>query len=830
MGTTETSASVFIARLNGTQEERIVAARSVKNAVVGNPTNKRLFLRLGVVPPLVAAAADVQSNPALVEQAIAALGSLGSFLPPDAVAHVTPVLLASLFSLDPRPVNAAIRALKMLVSSQNADMASLGKAVAEREVASRLVVLICGPDEGIAEASAVILAKTCTGPSEADVYERVGAVSALVGLLYRTSHERCVEACLNAMSALARQNGGIVETLAGRHNIVTLVQPFTRSTRRTLRLSVCRLLTIFHKADQLPSGLDGIVTTTLVGLVNTDDVNSQICTAYTLVELLLGSEDLQREATDANAVEKLTHVIKFPADSVDRMNTDGRNSRGFMNNGTNATPSITLPDEDRAALRAAAFTALAAVCSEYDEAREKVVKLQMLPVITDSLSGSYPDVVMGSVKCMHSLSRSVMIVRRDIVKENVGRVLLNLLSAENRELVRVASSALCNLVLEFSPVRIVVLEKGGTAILVDLLRSSDEELRKNALWVLKNLFFKADSETKSAVMAGVGYDNLQSLCSDRHPRVRELAMTVVRNLACSGSAEAQSKQLDALFAATGDRLISLLSEVLRIDFENVEIAVQALYVVCNIASGTEAHKTCLMDSDIPKLILRWTSHENERARIAAVWCAINLSWKGRPIVSRNRNPPRLMRRPERSGRNPRSRLDMLRRQHLPLPLSVADRRALEGSHSADRHSLISQGGNRSEASNADADIAQGESGISAPVSAHESDGGVEDAVMSVSHEGNAQKGSGYEWRIRRLRELGFECRLRSLVNDPHIEVQGRARAALELFDCDDVQPLDYNPTALLDYNSPLMPVQPPRSPSVLLRVAESDSSSPASST
>jgi len=107
----------------------------------------------------------------------------------------------------------------------------------------------------------------------------------------------------------------------------------------------------------------------------------------------------------------------------------------------------------------------------------------------------------------------------------------------------------------------------------------------------------------------------------------------------------------------------------------------------------------------------------------------------------------------------------------------------------------------------------------------------QDAEMSVPQQEQQQspKSSGYEWRIGRLRELGFEGRLRSLVNDPHVEVQGRARAALELFDCGDVHPLDYSPSALLDYNPSALLGQSPRSAPALLRVAESDSSSAGSS-
>lgn len=821
MGVVEAVALDTIARLSGPIEDRIIAARAIKNAVVGNPTNKRLYIRLGVLPSLTIAASTLFLNPQLGEQAVAALGSLASMFSSEQVEHVIPILLSALFSDDGRPVNAAARALKMLVGSPNVNVSALAPQICIPEVVKRLVRLLSGSDEGIAEVCAVILASSVACAQHARVFESAGAIPALVMLLCRTNHERCVEACLNAMAALARQDVNIAQELATPHNIENLVSPFTRSPMYPLRLSACRLLTIFHSAAQLPIGLDGNITIALVDLLNVDDTHSQIVTAHTLAELVLGIEQLQNIATEANAVEKLAEVIRGSVDQPEEMDTE------------NHMPVITYVDnvdlqssagqtEVKTALCSAALTAVAALCEEYDNAREKVISERILPYISDGLGSNEADVVLACVKCIRSLSRSVKVVRRDIVNETIGKTLLELLFTENRDIRRFSSAALCNLVLEFSPMRNVVLDAGGTSKLVRLLLSEDEELRKNALWALKNLLFKADTETKSAVMEQLGYDNLQALCADKHPRVRELAMTVVRNLACSGSAESQSRQLDALFAATGDRLVWLLSDALRMDTENSEIAVQALYVVCNIASGTEDHKVRLMESEIPQLILRWTSHEDERARIAAVWCAINLSWKERPATPRRSSMS--MRRSQRSLRTAQSRRDLLGRQHLSLPSSPADRSEMDRSDSSDRESLLSSLEDGIASPNVRSGA--GHSGLGVRQDGHENDEvrRVIGTSLNVTQDVlQVRKHSGYEWRIGRLRELGFEGRLRSLVNDPHIEVQGRARAALELFDCGDVDSLDYDPSSLLDYNSSLMARQSPRSAPVLLQVAESNS-------
>lgn len=829
MGTAKETALATIAQLSSSVDiaHRITAARTIKNAVVGNPTNKRLFVQLGVVEPLSLAASDVCQNPQLAEQAVAALGSLASMLSSDQVFAVVPVLLTALFSANVRTVNAAARALKMFVCSHNADIVSLAPITSTPQVAERLVMLLSGSDEGIAEVCAVILSSSVHHEHQAKVYQQAGAIPALVMLLCRTNHERCVEACLNAMAALARQDRYIAQTLASPHNINFLVLPFTRSLLHALRLSACRLLTIFRSAAQLPSGLDAIVTTALVGLLDTGDIRSQTLTALTLAELVHGAEEMQKVATQENAIESLTELVKSSVDSPDDMDTDTPTSANPEESDLETSRNMEQPGE-KTSLRAAATTAMAALCSECDDAREKFISVQVLPYIVDGLSDRDCDVVMASVKCIRSLTRSVKIVRRDITREGVCRALLNLLSSENNDVRRVSSATLCNLVLDFSPVRSVALEECGTIKLVNLLSSEDEELRKNALWAIKNLMFKADSKTKRTVMEKLGYDNLLALCADEHPRVRELALSVVRNLACSGSSETQSKQLDTLFAATGDRLISVLSRALRMNSDNSEIAVQALYVVCNIASGTEEHKACLMESEIPQLLLRWTSHADERARIAAVWCATNLSSKERTTEPRRQS---FSRRPQRGYRGAQNHIDSLRRQHLSLPSSPTNRRGvMDRGDSSDRESLMSPVEERNRTH------LRSNSGFSTfhirqPGNGNNLEARNARASMSEQVESDsAPKNSGYEWRIGRLRALGFEGRLRSLVNDPHIEVQGRARAALEMFDCNDVDPLDYDPSTLLDYSSSLLTRQSPRSAPVRLRVAENDSSSAGSST
>lgn len=60
-------------------------------------------------------------------------------------------------------------------------------------------------------------------------------------------------------------------------------------------------------------------------------------------------------------------------------------------------------------------------------------------------------VQLAAVKCLHSLSRSVQQLRTTFQDNAVWKPLMNLLQQSSNEVLKVASSAVCNLLLEFSP-------------------------------------------------------------------------------------------------------------------------------------------------------------------------------------------------------------------------------------------------------------------------------------------------------------------------------------------------------------------------------------------
>jgi hypothetical protein len=66
----------------------------------------------------------------------------------------------------------------------------------------------------------------------------------------------------------------------------------------------------------------------------------------------------------------------------------------------------------------------------------------------------------------------------------VWRPLMQLLQGASDDILTVASSTLCNLLLEFSPSKEPILESGAVDLLCGLTRRQDPALRLNGIWAL----------------------------------------------------------------------------------------------------------------------------------------------------------------------------------------------------------------------------------------------------------------------------------------------------------------------------------------------------------
>ncbi|KAJ8336808.1 hypothetical protein SKAU_G00380280, partial [Synaphobranchus kaupii] len=176
-------------------------------------------------------------------------------------------------------------------------------------------------------------------------------------------------------------------------------------------------------------------------------------------------------------------------------------------------------------LRQAAFKLYASLGANDEDIRKKITE-------TENMMGQNRQRPIG---VQHQgvytvLSRSVQQLRTSFHDHAVWKPLMKLLQNAPDEVLVMASSTLCNLLLEFSPSKEPILESGVIELLCSLTQSDSPALRVNGIWALMNMAFQADQKVKVEIVRALGTEQLFRLLSDPDPNVLMKTLGLLRNL------------------------------------------------------------------------------------------------------------------------------------------------------------------------------------------------------------------------------------------------------------------------------------------------------------
>ncbi|KAK9365690.1 armadillo-type protein [Lipomyces kononenkoae] len=214
---------------------------------------------------------------------------------------------------------------------------------------------------------------------------------------------------------------------------------------------------------------------------------------------------------------------------------------------------------------------------------------------------------------------------------------------EDLEVRTAAMAAVCNLVLDFSPLRKPILDKGILPLVVSGARSRYTPLRLNSTWALKHMVFGDDMDTKACVMSHLGFPLIIKLCDDKEIQVQEQALDFLRNLTARSET-----YIDMLFDNVGveevfrllDRKLSFVpvppfeeseQELLSTQPYYTKVIIATAYILVHIAAGYDRHREIVIShEDVLRKIVQLMRHENYEVRLACVWTIINLTWVEEP--------------------------------------------------------------------------------------------------------------------------------------------------------------------------------------------------------
>uniref|UniRef100_A0A1A8KE77 Armadillo repeat-containing protein 8 n=1 Tax=Nothobranchius kuhntae TaxID=321403 RepID=A0A1A8KE77_NOTKU len=585
----------------------------MKNAVIGNNKQKANLIVLGAVPRLLYLLQQSSSSLQLRSECAVVLGSLAMGTENNIKSlvdcHIIPTLLQGLLCQDLIFIEACLRCLRTVFISPVTPVQLL---YTDPAVIPRLMSLL-GSSQRTQEYITQIFSHCCKTPEHQTVLFNHGAIQNIAPLLISPSYKVRMQA-LKCFSVLAHENTQVSMTLV---NVLVdgelLTQVFVKMMQRDqpveMQLTAAKCLTYMCRAGAIRTDDGCIVLKTLPCLVRMCSkehlLEERVEGAETLAYLMEPDVELQRIAsTTDHLVSMLADYFKYPSSvsaitDIKRLDYDLKHAHE---------------------LRQAAFKLYASLGSNDEDIRKKITETEnMMDRIVSGLSESSIKVRLAAVRCLHSLSRSVQQLRTSFHDHAVWKPLMKLLQNAPDEVLVMASSTLCNLLLEFSPSKEPILESGVIELLCSLTQSDSPALRVNGIWALMNMAFQADQKVKVEIVRCLGTEQLFRLLSDPDTNVLMKTLGLLRNLLST------RPHIDQIMSSHGKQIMQAVTLILEAE-HSIEVKEQTLCILANVADGNTAKALIMTNDDMLQKVKYYMGHSNVKLQLAATFCISNLIW------------------------------------------------------------------------------------------------------------------------------------------------------------------------------------------------------------
>lgn len=659
------------------------AVRRIKNSVIGSNRLKGLVLEQGTAGRLVALMnlnyGDI-AREAMIVVASLAKGTeqhLKMLIEADAV----PTLLINTQSDNFTFVEASLRCLRTIFRSRLAPVELIYSGInslsspsstnnctshTSSHILPLLMSLAKNPKSNfvIKECIANILAASCHTSEHQNIMKDLGAISLIASFIYETTNPYQVRlAALNWLAQLCHDNVEVsalvaCETYSGRALLDLLFEMMSQNNTYEMQLYSAKCMTFIYrsnaiyssdsrllfrtlptlimlcKKDRLPAlraqAADVLATLTQVdvGLQQHASICDQLVAS--LSDMLRQSSTLAGRVNAGTAgaainnnnstggleashrqksINSISEMSSSHSSSIDEpMVTDGDQSESFFE-----SPSCT-------DIREAAFKAFASLGANDEEIRKKIIETEFLmDELMAALDEKDSRVSLAALQCLHSLSRSVQQLKTTFQDHAVWVPLRGLLDNKRDEVLNLASSCLCNLLLEFSPSKQHFLDRQAVELLCDLTRREDPNIRLNGVWALMNMAYQADQGVKNQILNCLGTDQIFRLLSDTDVNILMKTLGLLRNLLSTKA------HVDTIMNQHGKQIMPAIILILEGEHSS-EVKEQALCILGNIADGDSAKEYIMSNEDILKKLTSYLMNSNVNLQTAATFCINNLVW------------------------------------------------------------------------------------------------------------------------------------------------------------------------------------------------------------
>lgn len=606
----------YIDELYSTDEQKVLsAAIRLKNAVIGSNRQKGSVILQGVVPKLLQILGDQMLSYELRTQASIILGSLTK----GTQTHVqeliklgiVPISLNALqTSNDSKLTETCLRVLSSVCTS-GVSNCPLEIIFADRKTISLFMSLAL---HSVSNQISVtqILSVAIKTPSDQNMVREEGNVQLLATLLC-SPHYPVLISTLKCVASLAHQNPTVaLDIVNASHDGKTvpdlLVQLMARDQPPAMQLIAAKCITFLHRASAIPANDPKVIFKTLPCLVCLSKAQYDWSTRVTAVETLAYLTEVDSKLQEVASISN--HLIPTLANFL------------------HAKPQAASAAESEhisCQLRAAAFMAFASLGANDEDIRKKIIETENVMVaVVAGLQDPEPKVRLSAIRCLHSLSRSVQQLRTTFQDHSVWKPLMVLLKGASDDVLSVASSTLCNLLLEFAPSKEPIIESGVHDLLCNLTRRCDDPgLRLNGTWALMNMAFQAEQKIKLQILNSLGTDQIFRLLQDPELKIVMKTLGLLRNLLST------KPHIDHIMGLHGAAIMHAVMYVLE-SSPDMAVKEQALCILANIGDGDTAKNFLIHNEEVLKKIKEYMTHKNVKLQIAATFCISNLIWKDDP--------------------------------------------------------------------------------------------------------------------------------------------------------------------------------------------------------
>ncbi|PKY02477.1 armadillo repeat protein [Aspergillus campestris IBT 28561] len=253
-----------------------------------------------------------------------------------------------------------------------------------------------------------------------------------------------------------------------------------------------------------------------------------------LATLVIDDQELQKHAVEGGAIKRLSQLLKETYNPLHENAQPMWSADG--SDGGDDDETETHPPDCRLGARGFAprhchvmryreniLKALAALVPFKDEYRKAVCENGVVPYIIDSLKpcprdppadtanpkntavdGNPTPTLLAACGAARMLTRSVSVLRTSLIDAGVAPPLFVLIRHPDIDVQIAATSVICNLALDFSPMKEAIISAEILPVLCEHAHSTNTKLRIESLWALKHVACNSTNDVKIKIVESLG--------------------------------------------------------------------------------------------------------------------------------------------------------------------------------------------------------------------------------------------------------------------------------------------------------------------------------------